>query len=370
MSDARILLIWRGWSESYVWRSGLAEFQDVICGIDDVDVVTPVTRSRGNGRLIQAAQWCLRRAGGVTLAFDPRLQPIHIERDYELCCVVAQGIQDLSILEAIPNWRSRSRRAVCWIEELWLTEIARETPLAVLRQFDRVVTPFINTADTLSKMTDVPCDWQPHGVDAVRFCPGAHPPPRRIDFFSMGRRSEATHGAIMEYANQHGWFYFFDGGYGERVAHMRAHRQRLAELIKRSRYFLVNKAKVGETKQASDQEELACRYFEGAAAGAVLVGDVPQSSSFTKCFDWPDAVFRIPYGSTAVGNVFDQLETEPERVSAVRRQNVTQVLRRFDWAYRWQDVLRSVGLAPRNALLARLATLAALVAEVQIAPMA
>lgn len=186
MSDARVLLISSGWSEKQIWRASLAEFHELICGIDEVDIVTPAAMPRDSGRLSRALQRRLHRATGVRLEFDVRLNPVHIGRDYELCCFYMQNLDELAVLKALPNWRSRYSRAVCWIEELWLPEISSSPHIDALRQFDRVVAPFHLSIEPLRKIIGVPSDWQPHGVDALRFHPGVSAPPRRIDVYSMG----------------------------------------------------------------------------------------------------------------------------------------------------------------------------------------
>lgn len=113
----------------------------------------------------------------------------------------------------------------------------------------------------------------------------------------------------------------------------------------------------GETE---GQQEVGFRFFEGAAAGVVMIGEPPNVASFSENFDWPDAVVRLPLGSTEIGAVIDELEGQPERVARIRRDNVANALRRHDWVYRWNQVLEVVGLEPTAAARNRQARLAAL----------
>ena len=91
-----------------------------------------------------------------------------------------------------------------------------------------------------------------------------------------------------------------------------------------------------------------------------MIGEPPNVASFSENFDWPDAVVRLPLGSTEIGALIDELERQPERVARIRRDNVANALRRHDWVYRWNQVLEVVGLEPTAAARNRQARLAAL----------
>jgi hypothetical protein len=143
------------------------------------------------------------------------------------------------------------------------------------------------------------------------------------------------------------------------------HRELLASLIKRSRFFLANRAKAGAAEQTKGAQAFGPRFFEGAAAGAVLVGTPPDCSEFGAYFDWPDALVPIEYGSTRIGEVIDELDADPDRVRRARQTNITNVLRRHDWAHRWQTVLSEVGLSPLQAARERRARLERRAQEVE-----
>ena len=97
--------------------------------------------------------------------------------------------------------------------------------------------------------------------------------------------------------------------------------------------------------------------FEGAAAGAVLLGTVPQARAFREQFDWPDAVVDIPTGDRGVEQLFAQLDADPKRVHAIRAANVRHSLRRHDWCHRWRTILETIGMEPRPALSSRVESL-------------
>jgi hypothetical protein len=73
----------------------------------------------------------------------------------------------------------------------------------------------------------------------------------------------------------------------------REHRDLVASLAKRSRFFLVAPAKMDASGECQGQSEIGSRYYEGAAAGAVLIGSKPDGDPFQELFGWPDAVVDI-----------------------------------------------------------------------------
>ena len=54
------------------------------------------------------------------------------------------------------------------------------------------------------------------------------------------------------------------------VKNPREHRFLLANLLKRIRYFIANRARANEFKKEQSKDELSSRFFEGAASGKLL----------------------------------------------------------------------------------------------------
>jgi hypothetical protein len=133
----------------------------------------------------------------------------------------------------------------------------------------------------------------------------------------------------------------------------RQHRRLVADIAKHSRYFLVNAAKTDRTFETNGQPEMGYRYFEGAAAGTVMIGQAPDVESFKENFDWPDAVIPVAYDEADISKILAGLDSQPERLAEIRKNNVIQSLLRHDWVYRWKDILDIAGLKPTPAHLAR-----------------
>ena len=118
-------------------------------------------------------------------------------------------------------------------------------------------------------------------------------------------------------------------------------------------------------------DEISGRFFEGAASGAIMIGDPPASGKYLTLFDWPDAVVKAPFDAPSIGDVIGELEADPERCARIRRDNMENALLRHDYAYRLRTILKDAGIAPPPGLLARearLRELADLVRAGSIAP--
>ncbi len=350
-SEPRVLLLSQRGLEPVISRCCSFEFEDVICEVDAVELIAPQYR-QGPFELLSRVVNKAGRRTSVLRAINPGIRPVRVSRDYDLFFAVFQFATDTLSLNSLLRWRERCGVAVCWLEEIWARDLSRlQCQIAVLKEFDYIFTNCRGTVEGLAMATGRPVIFQPPGVDCLTFDPGKPPVERVIDVFNMGRRHPATHRALLDLAQQRRLFYLYDTFKGNiRVQDPREHRLQLANLIKRSRFFLANRAKANEIGETAHQEEVGFRFFEGAAAGAVMIGEPPEVASFREHFGWPDAVVQLPFGSEAVGEVIAQLERQPERVAHIRATNLENALQRYDWAYRWRAVLDLTGLEGLPAL--------------------
>jgi hypothetical protein len=350
-SNSRVLVVSQRSVRPVVSNAGGYEFEDVVRAIDDVDLLVIETEEPNRFPLEQKMLSRIRRHTGIDAHREPRRKEAKVTKPYDLFFMRIMSPTQLDILESVKGWQENCQTKVCWIEELWPNWIEHAKWLQPLRQFDHVFVLMRESPDPLSRAIGRPCSFMPPGVDALRFCPYPNPPSRSIDFYAMGRRSPITHRSLLAYAEQREDFtYLYDSARPTTFVEGPAeHRELLASLIKRSRFFLANRAKAGAAEQTKGAQAFGPRFFEGAAAGALLVGTPPECTEFGSYFDWPDALVPIEYGSERIGEVIDELDADPDRVRRARQANITNVLRRHDWAHRWQTVLAEVGLSPLQA---------------------
>jgi len=240
------------------------------------------------------------------------------------------------------------------MDELWIKQMdSHRQFLSILKKFDIVVLYYSQSVVPLSERIERKCVFMPPGVDAILFCPYPSPPGRTIDVYSVGRRSETTHLALLNMVANQRLFYVYDSIAGDQSINPKEHRALFANLAKRSRYFIVNPGLIDRPDKRGDQIEIGNRYFEGAASGTIMVGEHPTNTEFKHLFNWPDAVIRLPYGSDRIDQIISELDAQPERREEIRRTNVIQTLMRHDWAYRWEVMLKLVDLEPLPELLKR-----------------
>lgn len=346
---------WRHFKRN-AYRCGLYEAQDVLSEIDDVDLI-PLEPAWA----AWVDEYWLRtplyhdRFSKLILA-NPGLKKVRLSKDYELFIAVCATFWDLPNINAIERWKDHCKTSICWLDELWVSDIpSYKHWLPALRQFDYVFVGYRDTVPALSRTADLPCFWLPGGVDALRFSPLSDPATRAVDVYSIGRRHEGIHHEMLNAAKRGEIFYLHDtheGGGMIGVSDHRQHRDLFANIAKRSRYFVVAAAKMDLNDYAQGQVEVGFRYFEGAAAGTVMIGEAPDCDAYRELFGGPEAVIQIePDGSDAMA-VLQELSSEPERTAAISRRNTREALLRHDWLHRWSEMFRIVGIesSPRKAL--------------------
>jgi hypothetical protein len=282
---------------------------------------------------------------------NPGLQKVRLTQEYDLFVAVCQTYWDFLHLSAIGGWKDHCRTSVCWIDEIWASEIPYfKYWLHALNRFDHIFIGLKGSVEPLSKVIDRPVHWLPGGVDTLRFSPYPNPPERSIDVYSMGRRREGVHKVLLESAKNDRLFYVHDtvSGVNLEICNHREHRELIARTAQRSKYFTVSRGRYDE--ETGGQVAIGYRYYEGTAAGTILLGEEPPSAEFKEMFGWPDVVVPIEMDGSNVIETIRQLDREPERMNAARKANVTGALMRHDWSYRWKEMLRIIGHEPSPKL--------------------
>jgi len=340
------------------FRARSYEGEDVLAECDDVDVI-PLKPSRSfefKSKLVGGMVYrdLTRRA----VDFNPGLEPVRLTKDYDLFVLLCSAWwPDLWYANAVQGWQDRCRTSVCWIDELWTRDVhTLRRWLPILNKFDHVIVGISGTDQAIGDALGRSCHEMQGGVDTLRFTPYPTCPRRAVDLYSIGRAVQPIHERLLKWAGDGGLFYIYDSlaklAVSETLGHAQ-HRGLYANIAKRSRLFAVAPAKVDSPVETQGQVAVGSRFFEGAAAGAALIGQAPDCEAFRRHFDWPDAVVGIrPDGSDAV-EVISKLFAEPERLLAIGARNAAESLRRHDWVYRWKEVLRLAGLTPRPAMGAR-----------------
>jgi hypothetical protein len=335
---------------------GHYEAQDVLVDVDDVDLICLEPgrgyefKERWQRRLM------FRDVSRRVIFANPGLHKVRLTREYDLFIARCQTEKDLPDLNAVEGWKEHCKTSVCWIDEMWAALIPEyKYWLHALRQFDHVFVGCCNTVGPLSKALGRPIRWLPCAVDTLRFTPYPDPPARVIDVYSIGRRREEIHQKLLQAAKRREIFFIYDTFLGSlsKVYDHRQHRDHFANVAKRSRYFTVAPGKMDSTFETRGQSELAHRYYEGAAAGAVMIGQAPDGEAFEQMFPWSDVVIQVQPDGRDVMEVLAELSSDPERVAAAAQRNAVGALLRHDWVYRWKEILKIAGLEPSPGMVSR-----------------
>ncbi len=351
--------------EQEVWRCSFHEFEGILQEIDSVDLLAPKAKKwYRHGKRV-----ALRLGEHFKTPLNPGIPRTKLDRYYDVFFAVCEKPSELLNVNAVKRWKDYCKTSFCWVTEFYVKDIPTfRSSLEVLSHFDHVIFMF-DTNEPFRKMIRGECCYLPAGVDALHFCPYPNPPRRSIDVLSIGRRSEETHRALLRMAREEAIFYVYDTINDLHAYSLEQHRMLLANMAKRSRYFIANPGKINAPEETGDQSEFGYRHFEGAASGTIMIGERPNNKEFKRFFNWEDVVIDMPFGSEKIGEIIKELDRQPERQMRIRRNNILQSLLRHDWVYRWEAVLKMAGLDPLPGLLKRkerLKELAALVEEQRI----
>jgi hypothetical protein len=347
------------------------EFEDFIVEVTAADRVEADNRlALENARRAYKLARFATRSTRLARALSIQPSTVRLQRDYELFLPVFNHTHELYTLAVVPEWRKHCRFAACYVVEVWVHLLPRYL-LEILGSFDHIFLGAYNCVDEVAKITGRPCSYLPLASDVLKFSPAPDFPKRSVDVYNIGRRSEVTHRALISLAQQRRLLYCYDtvaasGFDGKqrtfRVQSAAEHRLLFASMLQRSRYYVANRARINEPEYTGGKEEISGRFYEGVAAGAVLIGERAHNKPFKDEFGWPDALIHVPFDSPNIGEIICELDSQPERLARIRRENVRHAAKQHDWLHRLKVVFDTFGIQPTQAMLEREQRLEALAA--------
>lgn len=343
----RICMISMRTQNTHVSRCSDYEFEDVIVSVDDVDLFS-VEQGRTFSLRKRLINQSTRHISTFFSQVSPSLSRFSLEKEYDLFLAVFEDITDVLVVNSIKNWERQCRLSVCWIDEIWLASLETNRRLCenILSRFDFVFTGCKDSVKRLQEIVNTPCRYMPPGVDMLKFIPKTPAPQRSIDIYSMGRRPKILHQKLLALKESKGITYIYDGLESSSlyVKDYIVHRDKLRATLQKSRSFLVFPSKFDVPNQTHGQVEFGFRFFEGAASGAVLIGDIPDSEAFKEIFYWEDAVIPLSRNTDDLYRLLETLDKSVTRVEKIQKNNIYQCLLHHDWVYRWRQILQCTGL--------------------------
>ena len=347
----RICIFTQRYLNKIVSRCVIYEFENTIFNIDDADIIGIGEESTFSAYRYSCDTLDLKLSNPVIKALSPnplRISPKkqELRKDYDVFFASLMSLSDLQTLDFLKGWKSKCKKLVCHVSEIWSEGLeARTGELKALSQFDYVFCSCYYTVELLQRLINKPCYYLPPGIDAVTFCPYPNPPERSVDVFYVGRRSQEIHQQLTKLSDENNLFYLYDTINNLETNDTVEHRKLLSNIIKRSKYFVVNTAKFDRPNEISGQSEIGFRFFEGAAAGSVMIGNYLIGDVFKKYFDWTDALINIPEKSS-ISDFLKELDEQVQRTDTIRFNNVVNMLKYHDWLHRWDTILDIIGEKP------------------------
>ena len=350
--------------QNYVYNACLFEFEDVVDTVDDTDILSPQQYSPIGKAVKRAVINKTKRFKALSLtSVNPYGSSIELAYEYDIYFVILDFPWSLSSLNLLKNWRRKCRYVICYVVEIWNSDIPQLVNfLEFFKDFDLVCIGTYCSLEAVQKAVSQPCVFLPPGIDMLKFAPATVEEDRAVDVCNLGRRSSVTHKALLALAERESFFYYHEltNGSSLRIDNHQSHRTLLANLLKNSRYCITNYAKADKPELIDGECEIGYRFFEGVATGNVLIGAPPRGDLFDKYFDWEDAIIPAQFDEPNIADIIHELDDQPNYLKRIRTQNIVNSLRKHDWVYRWEQILQHVGLSPTRALIDRKAQLLAL----------
>ena len=156
-------------------------------------------------------------------------------------------------------------------------------------------------------------EWMPFGADTDVF--DAQPGERSIFCYSMGRRHEPLHQALLRYCSDRGLNYLHSSNGEVRD------RAELGRRVGSSQYFLVTPPDISDPARAEGYSPLVQRYVEGLSAGARLVGVLPKSGEYEMLLPL-DAMLQVAPDGSDLAAKLDTDRGNPDARLAVERARI------------------------------------------------
>lgn len=110
----------RGTCKRLVSRCVDYEFEDVICEVDDVELLAcePYRYFNFRQKVVN------KIAKYVSVAkLNSGLRSLRLKKDYDLFVMVCMFPSDLLAINAIKGWKESCQTSICWLDEIWHAEL-------------------------------------------------------------------------------------------------------------------------------------------------------------------------------------------------------------------------------------------------------
>jgi hypothetical protein len=245
-------------------------------------------------------------------------------------------------LDLFKDW-SRHARHVVYLFDTLPHQMKLIRRLFSGREWDVRVTSFDDAVPLLERETGRP--WH-HADQAVSldYFPLVPPEERVIHFSSYGRHHPRVHEATLRFCKGNGLYYDFTthDRSGPTADPLTLFRQ-FALHLSHSFSTFCWPVEVTNPARAGDLSPITCRWFEAAAAGAVVLGQPPKNPHFRQFFG-DDSVTQInPEAEvSAIVNQLEQIWRQRAELSARSAALRQKLGPQLDWSDRVKRMLKFI----------------------------
>ena len=203
------------------------------------------------------------------------------------------------------NLRARRSNLVV---DAWKSSLTKIGIAATIERLDPCFVAFREATEELQRRFPLArFVWLPFGADTDTFYPRKEGKP--IFAFSMGRRHEPLHQALLAYCDARRLRYVHSNGGGLST-------DELGRLTSSAQYFLATPPDLDNPKRTGGLSPLVMRYFEGLAAGTRLLGVLPRSGEYEALLP-TDAFCRVSPDGLDLAERLDEDRSNPNNQQAV-----------------------------------------------------
>jgi hypothetical protein len=314
------------------------ELEDLLVRMTDGTVIAP--RNSGTFRLARSIPRVGKGIGWAVGRTLGRYEPFRVSDEVSgerILFIMGMGSRSLRLLNAIPDWRRNFDLVVGFVLDAF-----EPFPMEVASNLDHLFMIIPDLVDGLKRHLNIPVTFLPLACNVLEL--GSARTQRSIDVLAYGRQWEAYAEELDRHflspVNPHLYLTTFSH---PRALDTQHQRKQFWSVLSRTRISL---AFVPDSSQTRFQglPVITARWYEGLAAGCVMVGRRPNNPMFEKLFNWTDAAIELPNVPTEAPEMIEALLAQPERLERAHLRNHLMMLRRLDARLTFETLCKAMGL--------------------------
>jgi|GEM_PF-297670 len=314
------------------------EFEDLLLGMTQGILIAPqnvsaFVRARRVPVVGRSLGWAM---GGCVGRFQPVRSPCEKPGERVLF-LTAMGLHSLAMLNAVQDWRKSFDLVVAFVLDAF-----EPCPPEVASRLDHLFIIIPELVGELQKSLGIPVTFMPLACDVLGKATVGNV--RGIDVLAYGRQSPVYAGQLERHFLREDSSRLYLAGFTyPHVTDWRQQRKGFWNVLSRTRISLAFAPDPTQSR-FRDLPVINARWYEGLAAGCVMVGKPPATPVFSELFDWPDAVIELPKTPADAPAFVEGLLDQHKRLARAHLRNHLMMLRRHDARLIFQEMCQVLGV--------------------------